>query len=421
MSLKWYLFFVFLSFYPASAVHGQECPPYFVDHKTTADSKSLAVTVCRYHGPYPMGPAEIGNWQNLPYVPFLEAGIPLTLIELGRRLFFDPNLSLGRNLSCAHCHDPDKAFTDQKELAVNGSGHILKRNTPTLLNVVFLKRFFWDGRSYSLFDQAFHPLFDPNEMDLTPDLLVERIRADKGHLQAINEVFSHPSYASFDQKVQETYSLSSPVEPLSAKLFKSEGPKNQDPSAEQIILRTVSLALVGYQATLLSFDSPFDRWFLGQTPSLPPSQWRGYNVFRSFVTRCAECHIPPLFTSRQLVVIGAPAHPKRKHDFGEYLQNPDRLLKGSFKVPTLRNVTITGPYMHSGALGSLKQVVDFYHRGEGRQNNGELLPGLHWHIRPLELSNAEKKDLEHFLEALTDPKYDPKNQKNTGPLPNHEF
>lgn len=407
MAFKRVLFSLLLGFHAAKPARAQECPPYFADQKTRSDPKTPASILCRYQGPYPMGTGGMDSWQQVPYVPFLDSGIPLGLIDLGKDLFFDPNLSLKRNLSCAQCHEPTKAFTDQKELALDADQKPLRRNTPTLFNVVFLKRLFWDGRSYSLFDQAFHPLLDPQEMGLTPALLFERVRENKSHWHKIVAASTDPSFALFDQKVRETYQLNPPGESLSARILRTQD--SQDPMVPEVgVLKTVGLALVAYQSTLLSFDSPFDRWFLGKTPSLPPSQWRGFNVFRSFVTRCAECHIPPLFTSRQLVVIGAPDNPRRKNDFGEYHQHPDPLLKGSFKVPTLRNIATTAPYMHSGALGTLKQVIDFYHRGEGRTLAENRVPGLHWHIRPLELSNAEKKDLENFLEALTDSKYEKK-------------
>lgn len=371
------------------------CPLYFEE---TPQAK------CRYQGPYkmeapplkfqqperskPHDNGQVGAWRTLPYVKILDDGLDPAAIALGQRLFFSKDLSLDRSLSCSSCHDPTLAFTDQKPQSTNGSGKSLKRNSPSLFNMIFQQRFFWDGRASSPEEQVLGPLFSKDEMNMSPENLWQRL-----------------------QEIPEILNALKSIAP----------PKHQEPPQVWSV-RSVSSALISYQATLLSFDSPFDRWALGEHNALNKDEYQGFNIFRSFVSRCSECHIPPLFTSNQLVVIGAPDHPKagldrgasgnlihsssaNTKDFSENPSEPSRnapLLHGAFKVPSIRNIAKTAPFMHSGAFQTLGEVLRFYNRGGGRTLGLRSPQGLHWHIRPMTLSTREIQLLESFLGSLTD-------------------
>jgi cytochrome c peroxidase len=236
--------------------------------------------------------------------------------------------------------------------------------------MIFLKRFFWDGRARSPEEQLAGPLFSKDEMNMSPEKLWRRLLETPDLLTSIQEVY-----------------------PRSPKESPPESPQDW-------AVHSITDALVSYQATLLAFDSPYDRWALGDQKALTQDQFLGYNIFRSFVSRCAECHIPPLFTSGQLVVIGAPDHPKAGLDLGA--AEGGGTTARAFKVPTLRNITLTAPYMHGGSLQTLGEILKFYNRGGGRALGTHMPKDLHWHIRPMTLSPRELQLLEIFLGSLTD-------------------
>jgi cytochrome c peroxidase len=143
-------------------------------------------------------------------------------------------------------------------------------------------------------------------------------------------------------------------------------------------------ALDSFQKSLITFTAPYDRYVLGDQQALSPAQVRGLILFRSFATRCAECHTPPLFTNQEVLTIGAP---------GEHR---------AFRVPTLRQIAKTGPYMHRGAFASLGEVVHFYNQGGGRSSQGVSGRSTHWHVRPIGMGPDDERDLVAFLGALTD-------------------
>lgn len=331
---------------------------------------------CRYQGPYPMATTPTqGAWRTLPYVKRLDEGLDPRAIALGHRLFSSRELSYERNLSCQDCHNPDHAFTDQNPQSIGGSGLALKRNSPSLYNMIFLQRFFWDGRAASPEEQLAGPLFSKDEMNMSPEKLWQRLLETPDLMAALKEVYP------------PTLHESSPESP------------------QDWAVRGITDALVSYQATLLAFDSPYDRWALGDQKALTQDQFLGFNIFRSFVSRCAECHIPPLFTSGQLVVIGAPDHPKAGPDHGAGGAGGaggGAAAGGTFKVPTLRNIALTAPYMHSGSFQTLGETLRFYNRGGGRALGTHMPKDLHWHIRPMTLSHRELQLLEIFLGSLTD-------------------
>ena len=285
-------------------------------------------------------------------------------IDLGRHLFFDPLLSGDGTLSCASCHRPERGLADGRPRAVGIHGADAGRAAPTLWNVAFLKRFFWDARADSLEAQAAGPLYSPREMGNDPARLLASLNRNATYRRLFREAFPQASGAIGE--------------------------------------REVFTALAAFQVSLVSLNSRYDRYVHGHAAALSDREIEGLNVFRSFVARCSECHTPPLFTNEQVAVIGAPEPPGRPFDVGAEKTFGEPKLKGGFKVPTLRNVARTAPYMHSGAFTQLRDAVEFYNKGRGHAVPDGLRLYLHWHITEPHLTDAEIDRVVDFLGALTD-------------------
>ena len=274
--------------------------------------------------------------------------------ELGRMLFFDPVVSGNNDISCASCHHPDLGFSDGRATAVGTTGVELARNTPTLWNAAFAANLFWDGRSRSLEDQALVPLTHADEMGVGD---VETMAAE---LAAI------PEYVTLFERAFDDGAVT---------------PEN------------ITRALAAFQRTLISDDSPFDRYAAGDFDALTAAQRRGLAVFRSGATRCFECHSAPTFASDTFRVIGVDSD-----DPGRAGVVADG-LPGAFKVPTLRNIALTAPYMHDGSMSTLEEVVSFYEEGGGRAAGRDNIDVF---VNPFDLTEQERSDLLAFLYALTD-------------------
>lgn len=298
-------------------------------------------------------------------------------IDLGRLLFFDRLLSRDRNLACADCHDPAHAFTDGLARARGRGGEgigparrggvALPRNTPTLWNVRFLGRFDWDGRARTLEDQGRQVLFSADEMDTTPAILEASLSENATYRRLFAEAFGQPHL-------------------------------------ERIPTRLVVRALAAFESSLVSFNSRYDRYALGDQSALTNPEKHGFAVFRSFTVRCSQCHTPPLFTNGQLAVIGVPNAPGQPFDPGAGKFNRAPALRGAFVIPTLRNIALTSPYMSGGQFGDLQQVMAFYNGRRGHAAPaGERLQ-IHWDIAlqgPV-LSARDISDVIAFLGTLTD-------------------
>ncbi len=304
-------------------------------------------------------------------LPEVRDGFTPQQIDLGRYLFFDPILSGDGTVSCASCHQPEKGFSDGLATSVGIGGQTIDRGAPSLWNVAFLKLFFWDGRATSLEQQMQGPLFAGNEMANDPD----NLRA------TLNSI---PRYKS---------------------MFREAFPER---SEAEIQLNEVYTALAAFQTSLVSLNSRYDQYAHGFHGALNKNEIEGMNIFRSFVARCAECHTPPLFTNQQLAVLGTPEPDGKELDPGAQIPYNDPTLRGAFKVPSLRNVAKTAPYMHSGRFKTLRETVEFYTKGRGHAvPEGENLY-LHWHIWEPELSDNELDRLVDFLQTLTDESFMPK-------------
>jgi cytochrome c peroxidase len=266
---------------------------------------------------------------------------------LGRRLFFDTVLSHDRSISCATCHDPDRAFTDGKVVAEGIGAQHGNRNTPTIVNRALGLTQFWDGRAQTLEAQALGPIANPQEMGLPVEQAVARLAADPSYEAAFRRAFGG------------------------------------GPDATRL-----AQALAAYERTVYSVDSPFDRFIAGDESALSEPARRGLAVFGG-KARCGECHTGPNFSDEAFYSLGVGPDAGR--------QAVTALLRdhGAFKTPTLREIARTGPYMHDGSIATLADVVEYYDKGCAPH------PNLPAKIQPLRLTAQEKADLVAFLESLS--------------------
>ena len=329
---------------------------------------------------------------GLPKIPVPQDN-PLSRekIELGRKLFYDRRLSLNNTFSCAMCHIPEQGFTSQEQAtAVGIEGRTVRRNSPTIYNVAFQERLFHDGRESSLENQVWGPFLARNEM-------------------------GNPSVGFVVDKIKRL--------PDYRGLF--ERAFRRGPSME-----TVGQAIASYERTLVSGNSPFDRWRFGQQKdALSKPAQEGFQLFTG-KAGCANCHTVSdryaLFTDNQLHNTGLgylesmkkePEHRRvqvapgiafdmdaktlaqvseeKPGDLGLYEITQDPADRWKYKTPSLRNIALTAPYMHNGAFATLREVVEFYNRGGEPNENLDPL------IRPLNLNAVEIDDLVAFLQSLT--------------------
>lgn len=339
----------------------ETCPPSF---ELTEAGVCRLVNLYQFYGSV-QGRGVGGTQTSLPAH---RDGFTPTQIDLGRYLFFDPSLSKDGSISCASCHQPDKGFSDDLDKSIGITGEKVARSAPTLWNVAFLDKFFWDARANSLEQQAQGPLFDPKEMGNNPEQLLTTLR-------------DNPHYSR-----------------MFARAF---------PDFSTIELGHVYTALAAFQSSLISLNSRYDQYAHGYHQALTRNEIRGLNIFRSFVARCAECHQPPLFTNNQVAVIGVPEVEGDAFDAGAENTFHSKKLRGGFKVPTLRNITKSAPYMHAGNFKNLRDSVEFYNKGRGHAvpDNEELL--LHWHIWEPNLTEQELDLIVEFLGTLTDESLSP--------------
>jgi cytochrome c peroxidase len=296
-------------------------------------------------------------------LPANREGFTPKQIDLGRLLFFDPLLSADQSVSCASCHRPDKGFSDGLDQSIGIHHAKGVRSAPSLWNVAFLDKFFWDARATTLEQQAVGPLFDAKEMGNNPQLLLTSLRSNTYYPDLFKQAF---------------------------------------PDSKEIDLNQLASALAAFQSSLISLNSRYDRYAHGYHPALSDNEVEGLNIFRSFVARCAECHQPPLFTNNQIAVIGVAEKEGVPFDIGAQKTYNAAQLRGGFKVPTLRNITKTAPYMHAGNFSDLKESVEFYNKGRGHAVPKDEKLLLHWHIWEPNLSDKEIDLIVDFLGSLTD-------------------
>jgi cytochrome c peroxidase len=291
----------------------------------------------------------------------------VTKEQLGEKLFFDKILSSDQTISCASCHIPQFAFADTLPFSKGVNGKITARNTPSVMNMAARDLYFYDGRAASLEAQVVFPVEHPNEMNLPFHQAVERINHSKEY----------------------------------RKLFFQLYKKNPD---------SISIvdAIARFEKTLETDHTPNDRWMNDQADAMTASQLRGRELFTSDKTKCFECHFTPDFTSDEFKNIGL-FNGKELNDSGRYTitKNPNDI--GKFKIPGLRNVAVTAPYMHDGRFKTLREVIDYYDNPSLFIKNSigrdSILP------EKIGLTEQEKIDLASYLIALTDDQFSAKMKK----------
>jgi len=336
------------------------CCPFLTTSNTEADEHTYKVekTIAIEQTPIEETPA-IDETHTIKDTSNIEPPIN-SKSDLGEKLFFDPILSLDRSISCGSCHQPEFAFADDKAFSSGVNDSLGIRNTPSVMNMLSRPHFFYDGRVLSLEEQVIIPIENPIEMNLDYDIAVKRIAED---LEYIN---------------------------LFEQLYQSK--PNHDNLAH---------ALSTFQRNLESDGSaPHDIWANGlDDNALTASQLRGRDIFLSDEFKCFDCHFGPDFTGDEFRNIGLFDGDKLT-DKGRFDVTKDPKDLGKFKVPGLRNVGLTAPYMHNGMMATLEEVVDFYSNPydfvEAPINIDTLM------VEPLNLNQQQKDDLVHFLHSLTD-------------------
>ncbi len=274
-------------------------------------------------------------------------------IELGRWLFFDKRLSKTNTVACANCHMPGLAFTDGQAVSMGINRLQGGRSAPTAINRVYSKAQFWDGRAQTLEEQSTGPFINPVEHGfLDYDEMIAKMKSISGYRGLFQEVFHG-----------------------------------------EITEQNIGKAIASFQRTLISGNSPADRFdFGGEEQALSDSAKRGLELFRG-KARCTRCHSGFNFSDEQFHNLGI-GWDTNTVDLGRYMvtKNPEDI--GAFKTPTLREISRTAPYMHDGRFGTLEEVVDFYNQG-GIKN-----PHLDNTLIPLALTAEEKRDVVAFLRSL---------------------
>ncbi len=274
-------------------------------------------------------------------------------IELGKQLYFDGRLSKNNQVACAFCHNPFAGFADPRQTSIGVDGKLGGRQAPTVYNTAFNTVQFWDGRAGSLEEQAIGPIQNPVEMAETHENVVAKLRKIKGYQQQFREVFG-----------------------------------------SDVNLQGIAEAIAAFERTVVSTNSPFDKYVLGDTKAMDEAAVRGIALFKG-KGRCLLCHNGPNFTDNQFHNLGVPQVGPLKEDLGRYNVTRQEQDRGAFKTPTLRSITETAPYMHDGVLKTLEEVIDFMDGGGGPNPNLSPL------VKPLGLTKEEKSDLLAFLKALT--------------------
>ncbi|HXJ42646.1 MAG TPA: cytochrome c peroxidase [Bryobacteraceae bacterium] len=273
-------------------------------------------------------------------------------VALGKVLYFDKRLSADGTVSCATCHDPKYAFTDGAPVSSGIRAQKGGRSAPTILNRAWSLAQFWDGRAATLEAQAVGPMANPIEMGNTHDAVVRTVAGLQGYKPLFKAAFGD----------------------------------------DNVNLDRVAKAIATFERTVVSGNSPYDRWKAGQATAMSPAAVRGYHVFQK--AQCDACHEGANFTSNMYSNLGVGIN-KPEPDLGRYLVTKSDTDWGAFKTPTLRDIEHTAPYMHDGSLKTLEDVVDYYDRGGTPNKN------LDSHIKPQHLTAEQKADLVAFLKALS--------------------
>jgi cytochrome c peroxidase len=323
--------------------------------------------------------ARAASFEPLPAVPISPEN-PLTpeKVELGKKLFFDRRLSGDGTMACATCHNPETGYTDGLAISLSYPTTRNWRHASSLINLAYNDAFFWDGRATNMEEQALFPIMSAFEMNQNLDFLEEELKEVPEYVKAFLDVFGG-----------------------------------------EITRERIGMALAAFQKTIISKDSPLDKYVQGDTDALNAIQKEGYDIFVG-KGNCIACHNGANLTDNKFHNVGVPentavtgdprvwatrrftakvsgykAYRTLAEDPGRYLVTKDRKDWKAFKTPTLREISLTGPYMHNGVLETLEDVINFFNKGGGDDPSKSPL------LKPLNLTDDEKLTLEVFLkEAL---------------------
>lgn len=306
---------------------------------------------------YEAGHPSLAQWRlpSAPAHPAENAPTP-ERIALGKMLFFDPRLSGDGSMSCGTCHNPQFGWSDGLPTAVGNMSEILDRATPTIVNTAYNSIQMWDGRKRTLEDQAMGPMEAAKEMNMNVKRLFEWMNRSEGYKTAFAKAYP----------------------------------------GEKIDSMTLSKAMATYERTIVSNTSPFDSWLKGDAKAMTAQQVNGFKLFNT-KAKCVVCHSAPNFTDNGFHNIGLPSYGKPEPDMGRYAIKPIKVMKGAFKTPTLRDISMTAPYFHDGSSATLMDVVNHYNTA------GVVKTDLSPNIHELGLTEDEKKDIVAFMRALTSP------------------
>jgi cytochrome c peroxidase len=296
-----------------------------------------------------LGPEKLGNLPPPPIPP----GNPQTSlkIQLGKQLYFDTRLSKDNTISCATCHSPTMGWSDAGPTSAGINGQLGGRRAPPVSNAAYLPLQFWDGRAPSLEEQAKGPTQNPIEMGNTHDAMLRTVGDIPGYLEEFKIVFG-PGPVTVDQVAQ---------------------------------------AIAAFERTVVTTDSPFDRYVRGDEAAMTAQEKWGLEIFNG-KGHCTSCHWGPNFTDGRFHNIGVREKNKEKSDLGRFEITKNSADKGAFKTPTVRDAALRAPYLHDGSEKNLEDLVEFYNRGGDSED--PLLDPL---LLPLRLSDSEKAALVAFM------------------------
>lgn len=287
-------------------------------------------------------PLSVSANEPLPALPNIPANNTMTpaKIELGKMLFFDPRLSSSGVVSCATCHNPSFAFTDRVPRALGHNHQVGPRNTPTVLNSAFLSSQFWDGRAKTLEEQALGPIQASVEMNESLENVVKKLKAIPRYNSLFKEAFA---------------------------------------DKEPVTSANIAKAIAAFERTLVTANSPFDRFLMGDEDAISPAAKKGWGLFQK--KGCNSCHSGPNFTNSGFFRIQVPG----STDLGRFEVTKNEDDKYKFRVQTLRNIALTYPYFNNGSVWKLTDAVKIMSREMLRSESGD----------------EEAAEIAAFLETLT--------------------
>jgi cytochrome c peroxidase len=292
------------------------------------------------------------QWEAPTKVPSPKVN-PLTKdkIKLGKLLFFDKRLSISDDISCASCHDPKLGWSDGRAKSIGDKGRVGRRNSPTLMNSAYLNSFFHDSRAKSLEEQALGPIETEVEMNMPIKKLVQKLKNIEGYVELFSKAFIY----------------------------------------EGITKNTILQAIASFERTIVSHETPFNRWINGEVGAISKEAQVGFNIFLN-EGRCKTCHNSFRFTNERLANVGLGD----ENDLGVYELEENKIWYGAFKTPTLIDINKTAPYFHNGSVASLKKAVHICGNG-GKKPVKRKSP----FFRDRKLSSEEVDFIVSFLKTLS--------------------